>query len=170
MAAPILGDGLNIRSLTVRNNGDVYAVTQDELWLIRATGEKIKLDEGLKGGSGVALSPDGLWLFVAQSLSRTGQSYRVRADGTLDARAPFYDFDVPAWADDSGAAGIAMDRDGLSLCGHADGSAGFRPQWTSGGDSSFARKCGGDQPLFRRPRFRYALRCRRGEGVSEKAS
>jgi gluconolactonase len=109
-----VGDGLNIRSLTVRNNGDVYAVTQDELWLIRATGEKIKLDEGLKGGSGVALSPDGLWLFVAQSLSRTGQSYRVRADGTLDARAPFYDFDVPAWADESGAAGIAMDRDGLA--------------------------------------------------------
>jgi sugar lactone lactonase YvrE len=107
-----VGDGLNIRSLTVRNNGDVYAVTPDELWLIRATGEKIKLDDGLKGGSGVALSPDGLWLFVAQSLSRTGQSYRLRADGSVDAQAPFYDFDVPAWADESGAAGIAMDGDG----------------------------------------------------------
>jgi hypothetical protein len=33
------------------NSGDVYAVTQDELWLIRATREKIKLDEGLKGAS-----------------------------------------------------------------------------------------------------------------------
>ena len=64
--AASLGDGLHIRALTVRNNGDVYAVTQDELWLIRATGEKIRLDEGLKGASGVALSPDGLWLFVAQ--------------------------------------------------------------------------------------------------------
>jgi gluconolactonase len=110
--ASILGAGLNIRNLTVRNNGDIYAVTRDELWLIRASGEKVRLDEGLKGASAVALSPDGLWLFVAQSLSRTGLSYRVRSDGTLDARAPFYDFDVPAWADDSGAAGISMDRDG----------------------------------------------------------
>ncbi len=104
--------GLNIRALTVCNSGDVYAVTDDELWLIRATGEKIRLDGGLKGASGVALSPDGLWLFVAQSLSRYGVSYRVRSDGALDARAPFYDFVVPTWADDSGAAAIAMDRDG----------------------------------------------------------
>ena len=107
-----VADGLRIRDLTVRNSGDVYAVTGDELWLIRATGEKIRLDEGLKGASGVALSPDGLWLLVAQGRSRNGLSYRVRSDGTVDARAPFYDFVVPGWADDSGAAGIGMDRDG----------------------------------------------------------
>jgi gluconolactonase len=107
-----LGDGLHIRDLTVRNSGDIYAVTGDELWLIRASGEKLRLDEGLKGASGVALSPDGLWLFVAQGLSRKGISYRVRSDGTVDARAPFYDFDVPGWADDSGAAEIGMDREG----------------------------------------------------------
>jgi sugar lactone lactonase YvrE len=105
-------DVMGVRNLTIRNNGDVYAVNQSELWLIRGTGEKVKLDQNLKGASGVALSPDGLWLFVTQSLSRSGLSYRVRADGTVDAREPFYDLYVPAWADDSGAAGIAMDRDG----------------------------------------------------------
>jgi len=115
--AKILGQGLDIASLTVRNNGDIYAVTrtrnlENELWLIRANGEKLRLDKDLKGASGVALSPDGLWLFVAQSLSRTGLSYRVRSDGTIDAREAFYDFYVPTWADDSGAAGIGMDRDG----------------------------------------------------------
>jgi gluconolactonase len=104
--------GPDIRSLTVRNNGDVYAVSAHELWLFRANGERVQLDQDLKGASGVALSPDGLWLFVAQSLSRSGLSYRVRADGTVDARAPLYDFYVPAWADDSGAGGIGMDRDG----------------------------------------------------------
>ncbi len=109
---PVLGDGLQVRALTVRNSGDVYAVTRDELWLIRATGEKIRLDGGLKGASGVALSPDGLWLFVAQGLSRNGLSYRVRTDGAVDARAPFYEFVVPNWADESGAGGIGMDRDG----------------------------------------------------------
>jgi enterochelin esterase-like enzyme len=110
--ATVLGEGLSIRNLTVRNNGDIYAVTQSEAWLIRAKGEKVRLDEGLKGASGIALSPDGLWLFIAQGSSRTGLSYRLRSDGTLDAREPFYDFYVPAWAEDSGAAGIAMDRDG----------------------------------------------------------
>jgi enterochelin esterase-like enzyme len=115
----ILGQGLSIRNLTVRHNGDMYAVTQtrnlqSELWLIRANGKTLRLDEDLKGASAVALSPDGLWLFVAQSISRTGLSYRVRSDGTLDARSPFYDFYVPAWEDDSGASGIGMDRDGLA--------------------------------------------------------
>ena len=110
--ASILSEDVDVHDLTVRNNGDIYAVTGSELWLIRSTGEKVKLDQGLKGASGVALTPDGLWLFVAQRLSRSGLSYRVRSDGTLDARAPFYDFDVPAWADDSGASEIAMDRDG----------------------------------------------------------
>lgn len=106
--------GMKVRNLTVRNSGDIYAVTQDELWLIRPTGVKLKLDEGLKGASGVAVSPDGLWLFVAQSLSRFGLSYRIRADGTVDARELFYDFYVPAWADDSGAGAVAMDQDGRS--------------------------------------------------------
>jgi gluconolactonase len=115
--AKILGQGLDIGSLTVRNNGDIYAVTrtrnlENELWLIRGNGEKLRLDKDLKGASGVALSADGLWLFVAQSLSRTGLSYRVRSDGTVDAPEGFYDFYVPTWADDSGAAGIGMDRDG----------------------------------------------------------
>ena len=109
----ILGQGLDISSLTVRNNGDIYAVTRTyELWLIRTNGEKVRLDKDLKGSSAVALSPDGLWLFVAQGLSRTGLSYRVRSDGSVDAREAFYDFYVPTWADGSGAAAIAMDRDG----------------------------------------------------------
>jgi gluconolactonase len=114
----LLGQGLNVGSLTVRNNGDIYAVTRThELWLIRANGDKVRLDKDLKGASGLALSPDGLWLFVAQGLSRTGLSYRVRSDGLVDARESFYDFYVPTWADDSGAAAIAMDRDGRAYVG-----------------------------------------------------
>ena len=125
-SSTILARSLNIRSLTVRSNGDIYAVTrtrdaQGELWLIRPHTVPVRLDTRLKGGGGVALSPDGLWLFVAQSLSRAGLSYRVRSDGTLDARAPFYDFYVPAWADESGAAGIGMDRDGSAYVATAMG-------------------------------------------------
>ncbi len=120
--AKIQAEDLHVRDFLVRSNGDIYSTTEtrnaggpdagSDVWLIRSDGEKVRLDQGLKGASGIALSPDGLWLFVAQGLSRTGFSYRVRSDGTLDARAPFYDFYVPSWADDSGAAAIAMDRDG----------------------------------------------------------
>jgi gluconolactonase len=115
----VVANDLIVRDFTVRNNGDIYATTQasnhwTELWLIRATGEKIKLDSKIKGASGVAFSPDGLWLFVAQGLSHTGLSYRVLPHGDLDAREPFYDFYVPDTADNSGAGGIAMGQNGFA--------------------------------------------------------
>lgn len=112
-----LASGLSIAAFTVRSNGDVYALTtssdlQNNLCLITPGKKPILLDKGLKDASGIALSPDGLWLFVAQRGSRHGLSYRVLVDGDVDARAPFYDFYVPAWADASGAAQLAMDEDG----------------------------------------------------------
>ena len=112
-----IAGNLPIRSFTVRHNGDLYATTESssgagELWLVRANGERSRLDTGLKSPSDLAFSPDGLWLMVTQSRSRWGLSYRVHPDGTLDAREPFYDFAVPAWADDSGAGSVAMDGDG----------------------------------------------------------
>ena len=111
------GRDLRVCSLKVRNNGDIYATTvprdgQNELWLLPSHGPARKLDEGLRDARGIAISPDGLWLFVAQGSSRFGISYRVHADGTVDAREPFYDFDVPAGADDPGPAQVAMDSDG----------------------------------------------------------
>lgn len=116
-AAKILIPNLHVRAFTVRSNGNIYAATessngQNELWLIRSTGEQLRLAEGLKEASGLALSPDGLWLFVAQSRSHYGMSYRVLHDGTVDAGEPFYRFSVPDWEDDSGASGVSMDRDG----------------------------------------------------------
>jgi gluconolactonase len=106
-----------VRDFTVRNNGDIYATTaaqsgKSELWFIPGAGNATRLDVGLKDASGVALSPDGLWLFVAQGQSRHGLSYRVSANETLDSKEPFYDFYMPSWADDSGAAAVGMDRDG----------------------------------------------------------
>jgi hypothetical protein len=115
--AAVVGKGLRVKNLTVRNNGDIYIVTRthegvSELCLIRANGWSMWQDAGIKGASGLALSPDGLWLFVAQGLSRTGLGYRVLPNGRLDAAQPFYDFYVPPTADNSGAGSIAMDRDG----------------------------------------------------------
>ncbi len=116
-AAQTLSPGLAIAAFTVQHDGNVYAVTRasaagSDLWLLPAGGNPVRLDEGLKDASGVALSPDGLWLMVAQRASPSGISYRVRSDATVDARAPFYHFDVPGGEDASGASQIAMDQDG----------------------------------------------------------
>jgi gluconolactonase len=116
-AVRVLAKDLHIQSFTVTNRGNVYATTEtasgmSELWLIPSTGTPVRLDTGLKGASGVGLSPDGVWLCVTQRLSRSGISYRILRNGMLDSRAPFYDFYVPASADDSGANEVAMDRDG----------------------------------------------------------
>jgi len=111
------GKNLRLAALTVRSNGDIYATTvprdgRNDLWLLPAQGPARKLDDDLKVARGVAVSPDGLWLFVSQNSSRFGMSYRVRADGTLDAREPFYDFDLPAGADAPEPEQIAFDSEG----------------------------------------------------------
>lgn len=115
--ARVLAAGVKVASFTVRGNGDMYALSRSEgaenaLWYIPATGEPKEIDGHVRQGAGVALSPDGLWLFVAQRGSHSGLSYRVLQDGRLDAREPLYDFAVPTWAEDSGASQVAMDRDG----------------------------------------------------------
>ena len=119
----VLAPALHIRNFTLRNDGDIYATVQasglsdtsdtsDELWRITPTGQTTRLESDVQGAAGLAFSPDGLWLFVAQKRSHLGLSYRVLHDGRLNAREPFYDFAVPASKDDSAAGSIAMDSDG----------------------------------------------------------
>jgi gluconolactonase len=164
---------VDIKDIFVRNNGDVYASARGaggigDLWLIRHNGEKLKVAEGIKGSSGITVSPDGLWMFIAQRNSRRSYSYRINPDGTLDHGEPFYEAYVPASADDSGAASVVMDRDGraylatrmgiqvfdhngrvvaiLPLPGNHQatglcfGGEGFSTLFVSSGDKVYARK------------------------------
>ena len=96
------------------STGNVYATDADagKVWLIKSDGAKTLLDEGLKHPTGIALSPDGLWLAVMERRTHWGYSYRVKPDGTVDLKQRFYWVHVPDWADDSGAGGMCMDRDG----------------------------------------------------------
>lgn len=108
---------LAIRQISVRGNGDVYltGVARDaksELWMVPAKGAARLLDPELRGGSGLAFAPDGLWLFVAQSESRFSINYRVLPDGGVDSREAFYGLYVSGSADQSGAMQVAMDRNG----------------------------------------------------------
>ncbi len=105
----------DIRGLAVRSNGDLYVSVANgsgEIWLVTKDGREVRQAEGLKGASGLALSPDQLWLFAAQKDSHLSYSYRVGADGQLTAGTPLYSLSVPADEDDSGAGSVAMDREG----------------------------------------------------------
>ncbi|MGA2246047.1 MAG: SMP-30/gluconolactonase/LRE family protein [Verrucomicrobiota bacterium] len=105
---------INATSLSVTASGNIYATEADagKVWLIKSDGRKILLDAGLKGPAGLALSPDHLWLAVMENRAHAGYSYRVKPDGTVDSKQPFYWAHVPDWADDSGAGDACMDREG----------------------------------------------------------
>ena len=70
------------------------------------------VDTGLKFSNGLCLSPDQSLLAVADSRSHWVYSYGVNADGTLTHKQRFYHLHVPDTADDSGADGMRVDRDG----------------------------------------------------------
>jgi gluconolactonase len=106
-------------SLVVTHGGLIYVVAPGvshenagKLWLLKPDGKKLQLDAGLCQPSGIALSPDGLWLAVAENKTHWGYSYRVQPDGTLKDKERFYWFHVPDDTDDSGAGAWVMDRDG----------------------------------------------------------
>ena len=115
----VIAEGVRGRDLVVTHGGTVYVTEpgsgdglQGKVWLIKAGGEKTVLDSGLDHPSGIALSPDGLWLAVAESTSHWGYSYRLASDGGVRDKQRFYRFEVPDDADDSGAGAWAMDVEG----------------------------------------------------------
>src|SRR5262249_49398165 len=70
------------------------------------------VDQGLKYSNGITLSPDQSLLYVADFQSHWVYSYQVQADGTLTNKQKYYHLHAPDTADDAGADGIRIDRDG----------------------------------------------------------
>ena len=106
--------GLQAGCLSVTSDGRTYATEPEagRVWLVRPDGARTLLDEGLQQPTGIALSPDGLWLAVMERHTHWGYSYRVKSDGTVEMKQRFYWAHVPDRADDSGAGSVCMDRDG----------------------------------------------------------
>ncbi len=111
----------NIRGhrLTVAHNRNIY-VTESiggssysgKVWLIRPEGKSSVVAEGLNGPAGICLTPDGLWLCVAEAQGHHAYSYRVQPNGDLQDGEPFYWLHVPDSANDSGTTQVCMDRQG----------------------------------------------------------
>jgi len=110
--------GIDAQHLLVTHGGRIYATEAGEgdaggkVWLVQPDGHKTMMDSGLNHPSGIALSPDGLWLAVSENKTHWGYNYRVLTDGTIQDKQRFYWFHVPDSADDSGVTDWVMDRDG----------------------------------------------------------
>ena len=106
--------------LVVVHNGDLYMTVDpkkasdepSKVWLIKSSGEKSVVDEGLKFANGIALSPDQTLLYVSDYRSHWVYSYQIQPDGTLADKQQYYWLHTPDTADDAGADGMCVDTDG----------------------------------------------------------
>lgn len=121
----VIADGFVGNDIIVARNGNVYVTNPppgnsnepSKVWLVKPgqsgqAFEKQVVDTGLRYANGVALSPDQTLLYVDDYRSHWVYSYRIQPDGTLTFKQRFYWLHVPDSADDSGADGLRVDRDG----------------------------------------------------------
>ncbi len=117
--ATVIAEGFHGNDLIVRHDGGIYVTNPvrnsaepSKVWYISPKGEKRVVDAGLIFPNGIALSPDQTLLYVADSRSQWVYSYQVQPDGSLAYKQKFFHLHVPDTADDSGADGMRVDRQG----------------------------------------------------------
>ena len=118
-AGSLIAEGIQGNDLVALENRTIYVTEPSgeagkggNLWMISAKGEKKIVDTGLKFPNGVTASPDQSLLYVAESRSHWVFSYQIQADGTLAFKQRYYWLHVPDWAEDAGADGLRVDREG----------------------------------------------------------
>lgn len=114
-----IASGFRGNDLVVRHDGSLYVTNPgwngtdpSQVWYISPQGEKKVVDTGLKFSNGLTVSPDQTLLYVADSRSHWVYSYQIQPDGSLAHKQRYYHLHMPDNADDSGADGLRVDRDG----------------------------------------------------------
>jgi sugar lactone lactonase YvrE/enterochelin esterase-like enzyme len=114
----LIADGFRGNDLVVRHDGGIFVTDpfttagKSSVIFISPKGEKKVVDAGLAFANGVTLSPDQTLLYVADSRTHWVYSYQVQPDGSLRHKQKYYHLHVPDTAEDSGADGLRVDRDG----------------------------------------------------------
>jgi sugar lactone lactonase YvrE/enterochelin esterase-like enzyme len=116
----VIAEGFAGNDIVVASNGNIYVTNPppgnsndpSKIWLIKPNGEKREVDTGLRYSNGLTLSPDQTLLYVADMRSHWVYSYQIQPDGSLQFKQRYYWLHVADTADDSGADGMRVDRDG----------------------------------------------------------
>lgn len=105
--------------LVVNSLGGIYVTepgwdgkSPSKIHYISPKGEDKVVDTGLKFSNGLCLSPDQTLLYVGDMKSHWVYSYQVQKDGSLSHKQKYYHLHEPDTADDSGADGMRVDRNG----------------------------------------------------------
>ena len=114
----IVADSISGNDLVIGNNGNIYVTSPDgatrpgKLYLIRPTGEKIMVDEGIKFPNGITLSPDQSQLYVTESATHWVWIYKIQKDGTLGYKQRYGWLHSPDTEDNAWPDGIRCDTAG----------------------------------------------------------
>lgn len=114
----VIADSIAGNDLVVAKNGNIYVTVPDgsakpgKLYLIRANGEKVVVDEGLKFPNGVTLSPDQTQLYATESASHWVWIYKIKSDGTLTHKQRYGWLHVPDTEDNAWSDGLKCDTAG----------------------------------------------------------
>ncbi|MCM3870457.1 MAG: SMP-30/gluconolactonase/LRE family protein [Pyrinomonadaceae bacterium] len=116
----VIAEGFVGNDIVVAHNGNAYVTNPltdnsgalSNVWLIKPNGEKRIVDTGVRFANGITLSPDQTLLYVADSRAHWVYSYVIQPDGGLQFKQRYYWLHVPDTAEQSGADGLRVDRDG----------------------------------------------------------
>lgn len=114
----VIADSISGNDLVIGNNGNIYITSPDgatkpgKLYLVRPTGEKIVVDEGLKFPNGIALSPDQTQLYATESATHWVWIYKIKTDGTLAYKQRFGWLHAPDTEDNAWPDGLRCDTAG----------------------------------------------------------
>jgi sugar lactone lactonase YvrE len=166
-AESVIAEDVPSNDLAIGRNGNIYVTDfpNKQVWLVTPAGEKRVVDTGLLKPNGITLSPDQTLLLVADSASQFVYSFQIQPDGSLTNKQPFYHLHLVEGVTESGADGIAVDRNGtlyvtsrigLQVADQAGKGQQHRQQAAAG--SALQRR-------LRRTGFRRPLRDHRGQSV-----
>lgn len=158
----VLADNVQPNDLIVSAKGFVYFTETPKG---QVTGIDVKAGKvftaatNLNAPNGIALSPDGGTLAVSEYRGSNVWTYRVKADGTLDAGAPYMALRTPLGKSESAGDGMTVDTMGRYYVTSAIGIQMF--DWTGrmGGVIARPQNKGTVSCVFSGPKLEYLYAC-----------
>jgi enterochelin esterase-like enzyme len=99
-------------ALVLAHNGNLYAVGGHKVLLVKPAGDITKVGDDEPAAGGLALSTDQSLLYLSEADSHWVDSYTIKPDGTLTNKQRYFWLHAPDMDDNSGAAGMCVDRGG----------------------------------------------------------